>query len=65
MTLLSEDKRKYDNSNRITDNTITTVFRHNSVHTSAIKHMMEEYDCKKSEAIRMIIEEWLYYVAGK
>ncbi|MCK4814201.1 hypothetical protein KA005_00400 [bacterium] len=62
---MQDDKRQYDITNRVADNDLKTVFRHNSIHKAAIDHMINEAGCKKSEAVRMIIEEWLYYVAGK
>ena len=62
---MQDDKREYDITNRVTDNDLRTVFRHSRTHEAAINHMMNDLDCKKSEAIRLIIEEWLYHIAGK
>ncbi len=40
-------------------------YRHNGIMKQAIEEAMKMYNITKSEALDLIIEEWLYYVAGK
>ena len=47
------------------DNNKMTSFRHGEFHDKIIKHAMDINLETKSEAIRTILEEWLYYVASK
>ncbi len=40
-------------------------YRYNTTINNTINLAMKENSMTKSEALDMIIEEWLYYVAGK
>lgn len=40
-------------------------YRHNGIMKQAIEEAMKMHNITKSEALDLIIEEWLYYVAGK
>ncbi len=40
-------------------------YRHSNIIKQAIEAAMDMDNTTKSEALDMIIEEWLYYVAGK
>ena len=48
-----------------TDNEKRTIFRHGEIHEQAIQHVMDTEFVSRSEAVRTIIEEWLYHVASK
>lgn len=40
-------------------------YRHTDVTKQAIETAMKMYNITKSEALDLIIEEWLYHIAGK
>ena len=52
-------------SKRLVKNPLRTIFRHGEIHEKAIEHAMELNLSDRSEALRTIVEEWLYYVAGR
>ena len=58
-------KREYDNSNRKVAKPYKLSYRHSNIIKQAIEAAMDMDNTTKSEALDMIIEEWLYYVAGK
>jgi len=58
-------KRKYNNNNRNVAKPYKLSYRHSDIVKQAIEAAMEMYNITKSEALDLIIEEWLYYVAGK
>jgi len=62
---MQDEKRKYDNSNRTTVKSHKLSYRYNTTIKNAIDMAMKTNNMTKSEALDMIIEEWLYYVAGK
>lgn len=59
------ETQNHNISKRTIKNPLRTIFRHGEIHEKAIEHAMELNLSDKSEALRMIVEEWLYYVAGK
>ena len=62
---MQDEKRTYDNSNRTTAKAHKLSYRYNTTIKKAIDVAMKTNNMSKSEALDMIIEEWLYYVAGK
>ncbi len=62
---MQDEKRIYDNSNRSKSKAHKLSYRYNTTIKNAIDVAMKMNNMTKSEALDMIIEEWLYYVAGK
>ena len=58
-------KREYSSSNRVVSKPYKLSYRHSNITKQAIETAMKMYNITKSEALDLIIEEWLYHIAGK